>query len=184
MGGEDDDRVAGELLAPRDTPGAKLEQEAAHAAAPTGEQPRTSAATARKPPTVQEAARLLAAGHVDEAIRALYLVRRHNPRSAEAALLLGHAYFHHLWRSDGLREYAVALKLYPPYRHNQLLLRNAVAALDDPTYRLARALIRVRIGVAALPEVRRAARDGKNAKVHQRAAALAISLTRGGRLRR
>jgi hypothetical protein len=128
---------------------------------------------------VREASRQLAAGHVDQAIQTLYAVRRHNPRSAATALLLGHAYFSKLWRTDGLREYDTAIKLSPSLRWNHTLVRNVVAALDDPTYRLARAVIKARLGRAALAEVRRAARSKKNPRVQQRAARLAQQLAHG-----
>jgi hypothetical protein len=135
-----------------------------------------SAPAHAKPPTTRDAQKLLAAGRVDEAIKVLYEVRAHSTRNAGAALLLGHAYFRKLWRTDGLREYDTAVKLEPALKRNQLLQRNAVGALDDPTYRLARAVIKFRLGAAALGEVRRAARSSPNARVKKRAAHLAAQL--------
>ena len=59
-------------------------------------------------------------------------MRRHTKGSAEVALLLGHAYFKKLWRTDGLREYDTAIKLMPSLRNNAVLVRDTVGALDSP----------------------------------------------------
>jgi hypothetical protein len=87
-------------------------------------------------------------------------------------------------RTDGLREYYVAMRLSPGLRYNRTLQRNVVSALEDPTYRLARAVIRMRMGVAVLGEVRRAAHGARSLKVRQRAAKLAWQLTHRRRRRR
>jgi hypothetical protein len=102
----------------------------------------------------------------------LYRVRRRDPRNPQVALELGHIYFDRRWRSDGLREYAAALQLRPALAHDAHLIRNCVVALDDPTYRPARALIRRHLGAAALRELRRAERSARTPRVRQRAAAL------------
>ncbi len=153
---------------PRDTPGERLEHEPAPAARPPSE---------AKGPSLPEASRLLASGKVDQAILTLYALRRRDPKSAAVPLLLGHAYFRKLWRTDGLREYGVALRLRPTLAHDSTLQRNAVEALDDPTFRLAHALLRRRVGAAALPELRRAARTARNPKVQRRAAHLVAEMT-------
>jgi hypothetical protein len=173
---DDDDDTVEEPIAPKDTPGARLEQEIVGAPNGTPARAPMSAPAHMKPPTTRDAQKLLAAGRVDEAIKMLYEVRAHSTRNAGAALLLGHAYFRKLWRTDGLREYDTAVKLEPALKRNQLLQRNAVGALDDPTYRLARAVIKFRLGAAALGEVRRAARSSSNARVRKRAAHLAAQL--------
>jgi hypothetical protein len=121
--------------------------------------------------------RLGQAGKVEEAIQVLYAVRRRDPKSADVSLLLGHLYFGKMWRTDALREYDLAIKLHAPLKRNGLLIRNCVVALDDPTYKLARAVIRTRIGTAALPELRRAAKSAKNPKIERRAASLAAKLS-------
>jgi hypothetical protein len=155
-----------------DGPGAKLE---ASSKAP---EPVVAVPAKAKPPSVQSAARLLAAGKTDEAVQLLYLVRRRAPKSAEVALLLGHAYFRKLWRSDGLREYDTAVQLRPGARREFLVQRNAVAALESNVHRLARAFIKNRLGVAAVPELRRAARLGKSPLLQRRASRLADQLSR------
>jgi hypothetical protein len=111
-------------------------------------------------------------------------VRQKDAHNPQVALLLGHAYFRKLWRTDGLREYTSALALRPALRRDPLLVRNAVVALDDPTSRLARALIRKHIGAAALGELRRAAREGKNPKVSARAGRLVRELSPPARRRK
>jgi serine/threonine-protein kinase len=182
---EEDDDLADEPLVPSDTPGAKLEEAARQEPPPTVNAPAGHAApaAAARAPTLQDAERLIGAGHFDEAVRTLYAVRRHSPRSAAVALLLGHAYFHKMWRTDGLREYYVAMRLSPSLRYNKTLQRNVVSGLEDPTYRLARAVIKTRMGVAVLGEVRRAAHSARTLKVRQRAAKLAWQLTHRRRRR-
>jgi serine/threonine-protein kinase len=156
-----------------DTPGAKLE-------AASRASSRRSAPNAR-PVRPQSASRLLVAGKTDEAIQLLYQLRRQNPRSAEVSLLLGHAYSRKLWRSDALREYGEALKLQPALRNDRVLQRNAIAALDDPTFKAASAFIRARLGSAAAIELRRTSHQSRNPRVQTRAARLAVELTDGAR---
>ena len=103
-------------------------------------------------------------------------MRRKTKGSAEVALLLGHAYFKKLWRTDGLREYDAAIKLMPSLRYNGALVRDTVGALDGPTHHLAYAIIWTRIGKPALPDVRRLARTAKNPRTRARAAHLAQEL--------
>jgi hypothetical protein len=183
--GEDDEAAdEAEPLAPVDTPGARLEQEAARAAPPA---PVPGKAASPAAPTAKQVLRLIDSGRpeaIEEAIRTLYMVRRQRPRDAAVALLLGHAYFHKKWRTDGLREYARAIELRPGFRHDRQLLRNTVVAIDDPTYRLARAVITRRIGPAAVGELRAATRPGHSPKVQRRAAQLVAQLTSWHRRRR
>ena len=160
----DDDR---DPTPPRDTPGAR--QEAA------------AAGSAVRKPHLKDAVRLINGGKVDEGVQVLYQLRKEHHDSPDVALWLGHAYFRKLWRTDGLREYDMALEGRPSLRHDTLLVRNAVAALDDPTYRLARGLLRKRVGTAALPELRRAVRDPKNARIQSRATRLGLELAHGRR---
>jgi serine/threonine-protein kinase len=162
---DDDDDSNDEPVVPHNTPGAQLE--AQHA--------RTAPS---KKSRVADAARLLAAGKTDDAIQLLYQLRHQSPHNADVALLLGHAYFHKLWRTDGLREYDDALALRPSLRHDARLVRNTVSALDGATFKLARSVIRKRLGVAALPDVKRAARDARSPKTQKRAARLAQELAR------
>src|SRR5205823_5293306 len=92
--------------------------------------------------------------------------------------LLGHAYFRKAWRTDGVREYDSALKWRPASKTDATMIRNAVTALDDPTFKAARALIRNGIGAPALAELRRAAHGRVNSKVQKRAERLVLDLTR------
>jgi hypothetical protein len=163
---DDADDDSSEPVAPRDTPGARFEEQAP-----------TPGGTS----TTKEAARLLAAGRIDPAIQMLYAVRRRSKRNSDVALLLGHAYFRKQWRADGLREYDTAIKLSPGLRRNGTLIRNTVGALEGQTYRYARAVIRVRIGAPALPEVRRLARTTRSPKLRVRAVRLAAKLSHGRR---
>ncbi len=168
----DDDTVE-EPAPPSDTPGKKLEEAQAQA-----EPPPSTASTKSGPkgPSTAEARAELAAGKFDAAIQTLYAVRRHTHGSAEVALLLGHAYFKKLWRTDGLREYDTAIKLMPSLRYNSALVHDTVSALDGPTHHLAYAVIWTRIGKPALADVRRVARTAKNLRTRARAAHLAQQL--------
>jgi serine/threonine-protein kinase len=160
---DDDDDDDGDATAPRDTPGVQLET-------------ASRASNSKKPLHLRDASRLLAAGKIDDSIQVLYQLRKQTPRSPDVALLLGHAYFAKLWRTDGLREYDEAIQLRAQARNDRSLLRNAVVALDDPTFKLARTLIRKRVGAAAIPELRRAEQSAKNPKVQKRAGRLAVEL--------
>jgi serine/threonine protein kinase len=159
---DDDDDDDQPVVPPKDTPGAQLEAEAPAVAKPN----------------IDTAFKLLSTGKVDPAIQMLYAVRKQAPRSPAVPLLLGHAYFRKQWRSDGLREYDTALQLKPALRYDKQLVKNVVSALEDPTARSARALVKARIGVAALPELRRVARTAPSAKVKVRAAKLASDVSR------
>jgi hypothetical protein len=64
------------------------------------------------------------------------------------------------------------------------MIKDAVVALDDPTYRLSRRLLRKRVGPSALSELRRAARADKNPRIAARAARLAAELSKMARRRR
>jgi serine/threonine-protein kinase len=152
------------------TPGASLEA-ASHARAAAG---------TRKPLRLADARRLFAAGKVDDAIQALYQLRRQSPRNADIALYLGHCYFHKQWRTDGLREYDEALRLRPSLRRNPQLVHNVIVALDDPTFKMASALVHARMGAAVVADLRRAGRDAKSATVQKRAAHLAVELADAG----
>jgi serine/threonine-protein kinase len=166
-------RMPATAEAGHNSPGARLE--ASSRARP--------AASARKPPRLADARRLLQAGKIDDAVQELYQLRRQNARNPEVALLLGHAYFRKQWRSDGLREYDEALRLQPSLRRNSQLIHNVVTALDDPTFKVASALVHARLGTAALGALKRAGRDAKNLTVQKRAARLAVELAEGGRTR-
>jgi len=173
QGDDDEEDTADEPMPPSDTPGAKLEEQQAHA--PETAPPPT---VKSKGPSTAQARAELAAGKVDAAIQTLYAVRRHTKGSAEVALLLGHAYFKKLWRVDGLREYDTAIKILPSLRYNNVLVRNTVSALDGPTHHLAYSIIWTRIGKPALPDVRRMARTGRTLRTRARAAHLAHELQR------
>ncbi|HWE28649.1 MAG TPA: protein kinase [Polyangia bacterium] len=167
---DDDDARA---PAAHDTPGARLE--AASRAS------RRRAGTTARAARLQDASRLLANGKLDDSIQTLYQLRRQNPRSAEVALLLGHAYSRKQWRADALREYGEALRLRPSLRSDRQLQRYAIGALDDPTFKAASAFIRARLGSAAVGELRRAGRQATSPKVQTRAARLAVELADAGR---
>jgi serine/threonine-protein kinase len=173
---DDDDDDDEPTPDPADTPGTRLEAEAVRATPP--------APASAGPPKLADAAKLLAANRTDEAIQLLYRLRRATPKSPDVALLLGHAYFKKLWRSDGLREYTTALQLRPSLRKDARLRKNVVTALENPTSRRASALIRAHLGAAALPELRAAARTSPSPKAKRRAASLAAELTRRSARRR
>lgn len=99
-------------------------------------------------------------------------MRRRSPRDADAALLLGHAYFRKNWRRDGLHTYAEAIVLRRSLRTDKPLQRNVIRSLDDPTYRLARGILLKYVGSAAWSELRLAAARSDNPKVKKRAALL------------
>lgn len=145
---------------PQDSPGAQLEKQAAQPGKP------------QRPATVRHAGQLIAKGRLDDGLEELFAVRRRSPRDADAALLLGHAYFRKNWRSDGLHTYAEAIVLRRALRDDKPLQKNVIRALDDPTYRLARGILVKYVGSAAWAELRMAAARSDNPKVKKRAALL------------
>jgi serine/threonine-protein kinase len=163
----DDDDADDEVTAPSDTPGAKLEAAS------------SARSDAPKVASLEEASALVQDGRPDEALQILFRLRRLDPRRAEVALWLGHSYFRKLWRTDALREYKVALQARPGLRRDPLLLRNAVIGLEDPTYRLARSLLRTQLGKGALAELRRASQEARNPRLRVRATLLASEIARG-----
>jgi hypothetical protein len=179
---DDDDDLLEEPAPPSDTPGAKLEQQMSKVEPlPPIAASSKKGAPAPRGPSTKEARALLDAGKIDAAIQTLYVVRRHTHGSAEAAMLLGHAYFKKQWRTDGLREYNTALKLMPSLRWNRVIQRNTVSALEGPTYRLARAVIKARLGAAALPDVRHLARTTRSPRLRAHATRLAQQLAHARR---
>jgi hypothetical protein len=164
----DDDDSEDDPEPPRETPGAQLEAATA-APAPSPVVHKDS---------LKDAVHLVTGGKPDEALPMLYRLRAKSPRSAEIALWLGHAYFRKLWRTDALREYRTALLLRPQLRREALLIRNAVVGLEDPTYGLARVLLLKHVGVAALPELRRAARGSVNPRLRVRATLVGAQIAR------
>jgi serine/threonine-protein kinase len=169
--GEDNGTGEGDEAAPppEDTPGRALERD--HTMPP------------ERIPSVHALARMVAAGKVDQAIPLLYAARELSPHEARVPLLLGHAYFRKVWRTDGLREYRAALTLEPALRDDAVLMHNAVVALEDPTYRPARALLHKHPSRAAVHALREAARSAKNPQLARRAAKLLDSLAPHGHVR-
>ena len=156
---DNDDNDDAPVAPPSNTPGIQLEA--------------STKPTANQKLNLADATRLLAANKVDEAMQTLFQLRQRSPRSSTIALYLGHSYFRKNWRHDGLREYNEAIQLSQTARHNQLLIHNVVQALDDPTYKSARALLRGRLGATALTELRRASRSDDDPTVRRRAARVA-----------
>ncbi len=145
---------------PSNTPGIQLEAS-------------TKPASNQRQLTLADATRLLNANKVDEAMQALFQLRQRSPKSSAIALYLGHSYFRKNWRHDGLREYNEAIALSQTARKNQLLVHNVVQALDDPTYKSARALLRGRLGNTALSELHKAAKSDDDPTVRRRASRVA-----------
>jgi hypothetical protein len=128
-------------------------------------------------PKFEDAVRLVESNKPDEAIKVLYALRKQMPQSAGVALWLGHAYFKKMWRADALEEYAKALDGNPSFRTDALLIRNAISALDDAQFLLARAVLR-KVGRPALPELRRTVRETKNPKLRARANRVGVEIAR------
>gem|GEM_PF-4394301 len=160
---DNDDSDDAPITAPSNTPGIQLE---------ASTKPQTNQKI-----TLADATRLFGANKTDEAMQALFQLRQKSPRSSTIALLLGHSYFRKNWRHDGLREYDEAIALSAAAKKNPLLIHNAVQALDDPTYKSARALLKGRIGQVALPELRRASRSDEDPSVRRRAARVADQIS-------
>jgi len=128
------------------------------------------AATVR---TVADARALAAGGDVDGAIRGLHDLRRANPGDAGVLLALGDLYFAKGWSSEGLAAYRDALAADPSTASNPGLIEHTVASLGSPRDAdVAQAMLSRQIGRGALPALRSAARETRDAALRKRIAAV------------
>jgi serine/threonine-protein kinase len=123
--------------------------------------------------TLTEVKALIKAGHRDDAISALYRMRKKQPKSAYIPYLLANLYFAKSWWKDAMKNYGRAIDNNRAYRKKSVLNKNAIRALAArSTYGQASSLIRKKIGRAALPYLRHAAKHDRNPTVRKRAAYL------------
>ena len=112
-----------------------------------------------------------------QAMAAIQVLRRKNPKSADLPYLLGDLYFERRWWSDGLAKYREAIRLAGAYRKRASVQRNAILALsDDRTYPRARALLVKDIGRAATPRLKKAAKSDPSRTVRKRASSVLAAL--------
>jgi serine/threonine-protein kinase len=122
------------------------------------------------PPTIARAESLAASGDADGALRVLHALRRAEPDDARALRLMGDLYYDKQWTTEALAAYDEAVALDPGYAKQPALVRRVIDALADPETRdRARVLLRKRFGAAAVPELRRAARNHANPAVRAEA---------------
>ena len=128
--------------------------------------------------TANEITALIKAGKRDEAERALLFLKRKYPKNAYYPYLLGNLYFDKMWWTDGLEEYAKAIRNNRGYRWRPVLIKNAIHALgSEKTKNRAVNLLRRSIGTPAVKYLRHAAKHDPNGKVRERSAWLAKVMT-------
>jgi serine/threonine-protein kinase len=97
----------------------------------------------------------------EDEIRKLHDERRKNPRDASVHYRLGKAYVDKGWRAEALQAYLEAIDLDPArYKKDDRLIKDVIAALGDAKTRdNARGVLVKKIGAAALPQLRVAAKS-------------------------
>jgi TolA-binding protein len=142
--------------------------------------PDAGPAVATAPPApsgeLQGARALIAAGKQKEALAQLLRLQKEapeGPSSAEVHLLLSNLYCERSWFTDCLAAYKVALARSPRYREHPELLGHLVDALTSHRFHAQAGKFLVKdVGKPALPALRRAALEHKDADVRARAARL------------
>ncbi len=130
-------------------------------------------------PELEKARQQIKAGRDDAAIKALRKLAATKRYQGRAAFLLGNAYFHKMYWSDGFSAYEKAIRRDPAYREHPLVLANAVAGLGSRSKpSLAKRFIIRHLGKATLPHLDKAARSAKYEHHRERAAKLAAKLRR------
>jgi eukaryotic-like serine/threonine-protein kinase len=125
------------------------------------------------PQTVDAVKAAIAAGDQDGALRGLHVLRRRQPDNAEVSFLLGELYFAKTWWAEALVAYGEAITKDPDYRHRDHLVDRVVQMLTNADTRdNARIFVVRRLGVAAVPALRRAEQDGRNQLLAGQARAL------------
>jgi hypothetical protein len=141
----------------------EVADEAVDQSAPPADEPEPPDPAPQKM-TIAEAERLIKEGQREAAIRALYKLRRANPKSAYIHYLIGNLYFEKLWWTDGMESYVLAIKHDRNYRKRATLIKNAIRALaKKKTQRKAAALLYSHVGRVALPYLDRAAKSSNQA---------------------
>ncbi len=118
--------------------------------------------TARAPvPGIDEAKKLIAAGHRGAAIDRLQALRTRYPKNAEVPYLLGNLYFEKQWWEHGFANYKLAIENDRAYREDPTLIKHAIQNLMSPSqnWRGVRFLTHD-IGAPAIPHLETAVKSG------------------------
>jgi hypothetical protein len=141
---------------------------------PDASAPVTAETNQPRPPgevrRLADVKRLLRQGKREAAIEGLRRLTRKLPDYGHVYYLLGQQYFEKRWWSEGLKAYGKALKRDPSLARRRTLNTDIITALSDRrTAGRAQALVLRRMGQAALPHLRRAARHHSSRQVRARA---------------
>jgi len=105
--------------------------------------------------------------------------RRQRPGDATVPYRLGTLYSEKGWHAEAIAAYLKAMELAPKYKSDPKIIGTLIDALgDERTRDNARAVLTKRMGAAALPLLRAAARSSKSPAVRQEAAAVADEIGR------
>jgi serine/threonine-protein kinase len=146
--------------------------------------PATDADVEKKAPpapvlarNTEEAVRLIKEGKSELALSSLRALWKKSPNSGYIPFLLGNIYFDKSWWSIAMDHYRIAITKSGGYRQNSTLNRNIIRMLASTKTRAkADAFIRRTIGKPAVPYLRQAAANEKNAAVRTYAGRLAGSI--------
>jgi serine/threonine-protein kinase len=130
--------------------------------------------------TIADAQALVDKGDRESAISGLKMLRREHPNDANIIYLLGNLYFEKRWWADAMDLYQEAIRLDPVIRRERLLNENVISALvDEKTASRAKAMIVHKIGMAAMPYLKRASIKNESYKVRKRVRTLMKRLSKG-----
>jgi serine/threonine-protein kinase len=128
--------------------------------------------------TVAQAVQMIKDGKRDLALSSLRALWKKSPNSAYIPFLLGNLYNDRLWWSVAMDHYKIAIKKNGAYRGNAVLNKNVIKMLGSPkTARKAELFLRGNISRRyALPYLKWAAKNAKQAAVRKQAARLAKTI--------
>ena len=122
---------------------------------------------------VHDAVNLIKAGHREEALASLRVLKKRSPASAYIPFLMGSLHFDKTWWSVAMDNYAEAIRKNAQYKHNPVINRNLIKMLSSPrTSTRASSFLRG-VGHPAAMYLRYAAAHDPNPVVKKTAAALA-----------
>jgi serine/threonine-protein kinase len=137
-----------------------------------------TATTEDTPITLDGAKTLITRGDREGALRVLHELRRRHPKDAQVAMLLGDLYFDkHLWH-ESVAAYEEAVTDDPSLKSNAHVNQQVIETLADAGTRdHTRTVIVNRLGAAALPFLKIAAKNHKDPNVRQACTALIATLS-------
>ncbi len=149
------------------------EDEAADAPATSEEAEQKAAPAPQLATNVHDAVNLIKAGHREEALASLRMLKARSPSSAYIPFLMGSLHFDKMWWSVAMDNYGEAIHKNAQYKANPVINRNLIKMLSSPkTRKRAQGFLRG-IGHPAAPYLKYAAAHDPNPVIKKAAAGLA-----------